>query len=295
MSVEELLQYEARVRKRQAILAIVAAVLLLVSPIMELAGLHPKVNELTLTLIAINDRFPLDLIAAVIQAAGLVALALTLGWLAGRSQSRDPGVKSWVRYLAIAGAAISAVGWLGSGIAAAVASHHFVTTGSQTYMEAYNLTSSGLFALMGLLEQLLGPVLLAAGFIFVALNAMRVGLLPRNIGFIGVAAGALILFPILPVPIVECFWLAVLGILLAGRWPDGDPPAWKTGVAVPWVVGQRGGRGGRGGAAASTGGKRGARQPARELPADTEAQATQTTVPARTRSSTPKRKRKHRT
>ncbi|MGO9754784.1 MAG: hypothetical protein ACLP8S_25350 [Solirubrobacteraceae bacterium] len=294
MSVEDQLRYEARVRKRQAILAIVAAVLLLVSPIIELAGLHPKVNELTLTLIAINQRFPLDLIAAFVQAAGLVALAFTLGWLGWRSQVRDQGVRAWVRWLAVTGAIVSAIGWVGSGIAAAVAAHSFVSSGAQTYVEAYNLTSSGAFAVMGLLEQLLGPVLLAAGFIFVALNAMRVGLLPRNIGFIGIAAGALVLFPILPVPIVECFWLAVLGILLAGRWPDGDPPAWKTGLAAPWVAGQRGGRAG-----SSAGGARGRRgqsspQPGRQAQPEAVAEGNGASVSARTRATTPKRKRKHR-
>jgi hypothetical protein len=294
MSVEDQLQYEARVRTRQAILAVVAAVLLLVSPIMELAGLHPKVNELTLTLIAINQRFPLDLIAALVQAAGLVALAFTLGWLGGRSQVRDPGVRTWVRWLAVAGALVSAIGWVGSGIAAAVASNSFVSSGSQTYVQAYNLTSSSGFALTGLLEQLLGPVLLAAGFIFVALNAMRVGLLPRNIGFIGVAAGALVLFPILPVPIVECFWLAVLAILLAGRWPDGDPPAWKTGLAVPWAPGQRGGRAG---SAAAGRGRRGrtSSQPGRQQQTEPLVEPNGASATARTRATTPKRKRKHRT
>ncbi|MGO9901467.1 MAG: hypothetical protein ACLP0J_17700 [Solirubrobacteraceae bacterium] len=294
MSVEDQLYYEARVRKRQAILAIVAAVLLLVSPIMELAGLHPKVNELTLTLIAINQRFPLDLIAALVQAAGLVALAFTLGWLGGRSQARDPGVRTWVRWLAVAGALVSAIGWVGSGIAAAVAANSFVSSGSQTYVQAYNLTSSSGFALTGLLEQLLGPVMLAAGFIFVALNAMRVGLLPRNIGFIGVAAGALVLFPILPVPIVECFWLAVLGILLAGRWPDGDPPAWKTGLAAPWTPGQRGGRGG---SSAAARGRRGrtSSQPGRQQQNEPLVAPNGASATARTRATTPKRKRKHRT
>ncbi len=293
MSVEDVLQYEARVRMRQAILAIVAAVLLLASPIMELAGLHPKVNELTLTLIAINQRFPLDLIAALVQAAGLVALAFTLGWLARRTQVRDQGVRTWVRWLAIAGALVSAIGWVGSGIAAAVAANNFVSSGSQTYVQAYNLTSSGAFAVMGLLEQLLGPVMLAAGFIFVALNAMRVGLLPRNIGFIGVAAGALVLFPILPVPIVECFWLAVLALLLAGRWPDGDPPAWRTGLAVPWVTAQRGRRGG---SAAGARGRRGqaSLQPGRKQPAEPVVESNGASVGARTRATTPKRKRKHR-
>jgi hypothetical protein len=295
MSVEDVLQYESRVRKRQAILAAIAAVLLLISPIMELAGLHPKVNELTLTLIAINQRFPLDLAAALIQAVGLLALASTLGWLADRTRAREPSVRGWVRWVAVSGALIGAIGWVGSGIAAAVASNSFVSSGSQTYMQAYNLTSSGLFEFMGLFEQLLGPVMLAAGFVFVSLNAMRVGLLPRNIGFIGVAAGALVLLPILPIPVVECFWLIVLAVLLVGRWPEGDPPAWRTGVAVPWAGAQRGGRGGAVARARGARGQGRGRPAPKQQPADTVVGSNGTSgLAARTRSSTPKRKRKHR-
>ena len=35
-------------------------------------------------------------------------------------------------------------------------------------------------------------------------------------------------------PIVGIFWLAGLAALLFGRWPGGEPPAWRTGVAEPW-------------------------------------------------------------
>jgi hypothetical protein len=294
MSDESVIEYESRVRTRQAILAAVAAVLLLISPVMELAGLHPKVNELTLTLIAIHQRFPLDLAAALIQAVGLLALAATLSWLAERTKAREQSGRGWVRWVAVSGALVSAVGWVGSGIAAAAASSSFVNSGSQTYMQAYKLTSSGLFQVMGLFEQLLGPVLLAVGFVFVSLNAMRVGLLPRNLGFIGVAAGALVLLPILPIPVVECFWLIVLAVLLIGRWPDGDPPAWREGVGVPWVTSGRGGRGAPARTRAARGQAAG-RQMSKRPPEDDVIESNGTsTAPVRTRSSTPKRKRKHR-
>jgi hypothetical protein len=29
-------------------------------------------------------------------------------------------------------------------------------------------------------------------------------------------------------------WFAVLGLILAGVWPGGRPPAWAAGVAIPW-------------------------------------------------------------
>ena len=61
---------------------------------------------------------------------------------------------------------------------------------------------------------------------------MRVGLLTRLMGYIGIVAGAmLVLFPL---PVVQIFWMGALGALFFGRWPGGDPPAWRTGKAEPW-------------------------------------------------------------
>jgi hypothetical protein len=39
---------------------------------------------------------------------------------------------------------------------------------------------------------------------------------------------------LVPLPIVQIFWLAALGFILLGRWPGGAPPAWRTGQAEPW-------------------------------------------------------------
>ena len=78
----------------------------------------------------------------------------------------------------------------------------------------------------------LGSLTLAVGLILVSLNAMRVGLLTRLMGYIGIVAGAmLVLFPL---PVVQIFWMGALAALFFGRWPGGDPPAWRTGKAEPW-------------------------------------------------------------
>ena len=75
---------------------------------------------------------------------------------------------------------------------------------------------------------------LALGFWLVkgSLDAMRVGLLTRFMGILGIALGpALVLgFGLLVLP----FWLVALGVLFLGRWPRGVPPAWNTGRAQPW-------------------------------------------------------------
>ena len=62
---------------------------------------------------------------------------------------------------------------------------------------------------------------------------MRVGLLTRFWGSLGMALGVSILFLGLLGMLV--FFVAV-GALIAGVWPGGRPPAWAAGEAVPWPV-----------------------------------------------------------
>jgi hypothetical protein len=67
---------------------------------------------------------------------------------------------------------------------------------------------------------------------------MRIGLVTRFMGVLGIITGALLVFPLgSPLPIVQCFWLFMLGVLFLGRWPGGTPPAWRSGEAMPWPTG----------------------------------------------------------
>ena len=76
---------------------------------------------------------------------------------------------------------------------------------------------------------------LALAIVFVSLNAMRVGLLTRFMGVLGIITGVLQVLPFGgPLPVVQCFWLLMLAVLFSGRWPGGAPPAWRTGNAEPW-------------------------------------------------------------
>jgi hypothetical protein len=34
--------------------------------------------------------------------------------------------------------------------------------------------------------------------------------------------------------LITAFWMVSMGILLMGRWPNGEPPAWAAGEARPW-------------------------------------------------------------
>jgi len=95
--------------------------------------------------------------------------------------------------------------------------------------------------------ELLAGISLVAGMIATSINAMRVGLLPRWMGMLGVFTSLLIFLPDIgaELQVIPAFWIVMMGMLLVGRWPKptGDPPAWAAGVAMPWAP--------RGGARAS--------------------------------------------
>ncbi len=235
MTVADQVQYESSVRFRYAVIAFCAALLIVASQVIQLSGVHAPVDELTLDLIAASQRVTLDIVGAVFDMLGLIALGLVIYWLHRISTARRPEFKPVVRWIGVIGAGLSAVMAITYTIVVAHKASEFVSTGNQGYPEANHLTSSGLVVALPLLLEL-GTLLLAIGVVLVSLSAMRVGLITRLVGYAGVIAGALFLFQI-PVltPLIQGFFLAALAVILARQWPQGDPPAWESGVAVAWA------------------------------------------------------------
>lgn len=288
VTVNDRLAYESRVRFRQAIVAGAAGVLLIVAAALQLAGPHASVSEVTLGLIVEHKRLGLDVVGAVIEGLGWLAVAWTLTFLFGAARARDSKVQSYIRYAALAGAPLAAAGIIGYIIAYGITSNEFITQGSQTYPQANHLMSGGALAVFQIFDYA-GELLLAVGFVLVSLQAMRVGLLSRFMGYLGVIAGILVLFVITPVPIVQTYWLLGLAVLFAGRWPTGTPPAWSSGKVEPWPSSQELREQRTRGAQAK---QRGKSQP---KPAPEPVAAVSQSSSARaSRSATPKRKRKRR-
>ncbi len=282
---DERLAYESRVRGRQAAIAIAAGLLLVIAASVQLGGPHTKVDELTTDLIVANRRFPLDLISSFINGLASLAVAWTLSYLWRCANARSTQVRGYVRAIAVAGGLLSAVTGVVYAIIVAIKVDQFVTTGTQTYEEANHLTGSSGLIVLQLIGQA-GALLLAVGFVLVSLNAMRQGLLTRFMGYLGMFAGALVLFQITQIPIVQGYWLAAVGYLISGRWPTGTPPAWTTGRSEPWPPSSET-RARR--AAGASGGRRGVGRAPEPQPAG----GPVPDVP-RTRAATPKRKRKRR-
>jgi hypothetical protein len=230
MSPDDQLLYESRVRNRQAAVAIVAGVLLIIASVIQLGGAHTSVDELTQDLLTANKRFPLDLIAAVINAFASIGIAWTLVFLYRATKARNPEVRPFIRYLAMVGGGLSAVAGVTYAAIVAVKVHEFATTGAQTYDEATHLTGGAGLLVLQLAGQL-AALIVAVSFVLVCMQAMRVGLLTKFMGYLGMFAGALVLFQITQIPVVQLFWLVAVGYLISGRWPSGTPAAWRTGRA----------------------------------------------------------------
>jgi hypothetical protein len=282
MTADDRLLYEARMRMRWAIVAGGAAALLLIGGAIALSGPQTSVNEETLGLIFIHKRSPIDLIAATINAFGVFAFGAILYYLSASTRARRPETNPLTAVLGLVGAAIGGVSGIVLALVLDVKAAHFVSNGGQTFQEAHNVWTNSI-VVGSRYVGLLGTLLLAVAIVMVSLAAMRVGLLTRFMGYLGIFVAVLQMgFIPTPIPVVQCFWLFGLAYLVSGRWPAGIPPAWRTGQAVPWPTSaelrqQREKQSGRG-------------KPAAKPPPEPVASA----ATRGTRATTPKRKRKRR-
>jgi hypothetical protein len=235
MTTADTVSDELRLRPRFAIVAAVGGLLLFASLIIQSAGPQAKVSEVTVQLLVTNRRAGLEIIGSVVSGLGLLALAATLGFVFTAAKARKPEMAPATRILVLVGAVVAAVGGIGYGVIITQKAHEFATHGLQTYPQANALLSGGAVAVLQY-AGLVGSLLLAIGFVLIALNAMRVGLLTKFVGWIGIAAAAASLLLIgSPIGLfIEVLFLLSMAYLLSGRWPNGDPPAWRTGEAVPW-------------------------------------------------------------
>jgi hypothetical protein len=181
------------------------------------------------------------------HSAGFIAMTLTgfvgylaLGWMVAflgvAARSRIPTLRKFVVYLPIVGGVLLAVGILVSNVGTLLSINDVLDNTKHTVADAYDARRGSAVLYAGLLS-VLGSLTVAVGVIIVALNAMRAGLLTRMLGYIGIASGAMMV--LFSLPIVQVFWLVATGVLLLGRWPGGQLPAWATGEAVPWPTPER--------------------------------------------------------
>jgi hypothetical protein len=166
-------------------------------------------------------------IAAGLRCVGLL-LTIAVGvHLYSMVRTRNPSVSRRLLWVAVASPVLVAAATIFGFLALRDVADAFVSSGPRTTDRARELANdSGTLKTAGAFD-----LLSRAAFGFwvgmASIQAMRVGLLTRFLGYWGVGAGgALVLLPIGDAMFIG--WLASIAILSLGYWPGGRPPAWQS-------------------------------------------------------------------
>ena len=163
------------------------------------------------------------LLTAIARGLGFVAIAFMLTYLGTAVRNRANGFRSFWIYVALAGGLLGAIATVmftlgtSSEISGFLNGPHTVDRADDIGQSTL-LVAAQLIGIPGTQAIGLASLALGMGWVVICLNAMRIGLLTRFMGVLGVICGALIVLPILsPLPIVQTFWL--------GAWPSCSPSA----------------------------------------------------------------------
>jgi hypothetical protein len=252
-TADETLADEQQVRTRAAVAAVAAGLLTIgggvvtalvnsdkpTVPVLGALREHfatdpPKVGLKAQQVIWYADNGIKVIFAALLLSLAAGAIGFALATFYRFVKARRPELPRGIVSAAIAGAVLVAVAGMVQSIGLTVQASSFKDAADQSSAVAQDALPSPTILAAGLL-QLVGVFALGLAFVLLALNGMRVGLLTRFMGVLGIIVGVLFIVPIgSPLPIVQSFWLVALGALFLGRWPSGMPPAWVTGEAQPW-------------------------------------------------------------
>jgi hypothetical protein len=179
---------------------------------------------------------------SVLAGIAIGALTLVLLLLVDATRFRRPESWSLTRPLVLVGGISVALVSIGHQVLSAILAHRFAV-GHDFSNHAVNQVlgparhpPEGTANVINEYLALVAGVALAAGIVATMVGSMRVGLLTRWMGVLGIFTAVLILLPIggATLEVVPAFWMVAMGLLYAERWPGGDPPAWTSGEARPW-------------------------------------------------------------
>lgn len=238
MSVREQLDWESRWAKPVAAAGFASvgfsvAASLYVSASIDTTPDADNTRELLRTVDANGDVF---VTGAVLSGIGTLLLAVVLWYLFNATKARRPELQKTALILAIAGPVLLAVAAILVQLNLIDRAGEFLASGPQSETRADDLVADRPALIQSL--GLSGALALAFATIMIAQNAMRVGLLTKFLGILGIVVGALyvlgMVFP-LGTDVIRLFWLIAVGLVILGWWPGGRGPTWETGVAEEWL------------------------------------------------------------
>lgn len=173
---------------------------------------------------------------AVLSGIGGLLLGVVLWYLFNATKARRPELQKAALVLAIVGPILLAVAGILVQLNLVDRAGEFLASGPQTEARADDLVADRPALIQSL--GLSGALALAFATIMISQNAMRVGLLTKFLGILGIVVGALyvlgMLFP-LGTDVIRLFWLIAVGLVILGWWPGGRGPTWETGVPEEWL------------------------------------------------------------
>ncbi len=237
-----MLEWERRWRLPAALATLAAVGFVLAAIIVASQAVGSSDGDAEL-LLNVDRHRSAQMISSILQAIGVGLLAAPLYYLFRAARERSGAMRGQLVGVVVAAPLFLAVLAILSGVSTLGAASDFVDNDMPRLIaKGVGLSSERANDVAG--DAITGAPLrpLAAGFglggqlgfvvamFYTCLNAMRVGLLPRFWGSLGMALGAVsfIFFQF------ALLWFVYLGILLIGRVPGGRPPAWETGEARPW-------------------------------------------------------------
>jgi hypothetical protein len=178
---------------------------------------------------------------SVLQAIGLAVLTVMLVFLMNATRARSEGAVRAARYLVPIGGGGAALLAVVHAVVELVNAHNFTHSHNHTTKAYEHAITYGAVNITVAILELFVLLALVVGMVLAVLAAGRVGLLPRWMRTVGIIGGV-ILLPIFAasyeLDVVPAAFMVFVGIMLMGKLPGGDPPAWTTGEAVPWPPGR---------------------------------------------------------
>ena len=228
------LEGERRLGRPAAIAAFLSMLLLVGSLVARTSVFSstPRSDRVALTLIERHDTAYLA--SSILSALGYLTVGFVLWYLFRATRHRRPELPAWLMPLIYFGPLVLALATVFITLGQLDAAQDLLQ-GPRTERRADSLIDG--ISQAPQVFGLAGSFALAVSLVLVSLNAMRVGLLTRFLGIIGVIIGALIVLPLVPGvrEIVQIFWLGAVGAVILGIWPGGRGRAWETGEADVWL------------------------------------------------------------
>jgi hypothetical protein len=229
------LAWERRFARPVAAAALISLAFGVAAQVLSATTANPREGGERAALINLSEHADQAVAATVLQALSVCFLAAVLFYLLRCVRHRRPeNVPAAVQPLILLAPVLVTVGGVVSELEVIDIADRFTASGARTEARADDLL--GARSTVPVFIGFGGNIALGFCLVMVNLHCMRVGLMTRFLGIIGIVVGALYVLPIFAGPLIlQVFWLGAVIAILIGRWPGGRGEAWTTGEPGLWL------------------------------------------------------------